>query len=239
MTANINPRTGIRYGVVDARNLPWLLDEILASGTDNRYDEAKRELIARFEACETTEEANDIIREAHYSPDRLLLSDGELADADFDDLASEILSDTYESDGDSLDYTHESDGIKYQLGSLGGAPLLWIIESPFVTWCRQCSPCVPNAGDLNNLCGEDEGVHAYCFNPDDFDPDHPDRPKFSVREGSKWKWVSIPTNNMTDEELLAAEQALRAEDEWRQYAAEHGLDPDGTDLPDEPRHPND
>jgi len=42
-----------------------------------------------------------------------------------------------------------------------------VIKSPYITYCRLCSPCVPNAGDLDTP--DDLGYEAYCLGPDFFD----------------------------------------------------------------------
>ena len=51
------------------------------------------------------------------------------------------------------------DGMKLQISWLGGAPLLWVLESQHRATVRLCSPCVPNAGDLNS---KEEGGFA-CY----------------------------------------------------------------------------
>ena len=42
-------------------------------------------------------------------------------------------------------------GYKYELIYLGGAPLIYVMDSPFVALCLKCSPCCPNAGDLDEI----------------------------------------------------------------------------------------
>lgn len=42
------------------------------------------------------------------------------------------------------------------------------IESPYYTRCRRCSPCYPNAGDLNTP-DDEYGMRTYCFGHDWFD----------------------------------------------------------------------
>jgi hypothetical protein len=55
----------------------------------------------------------------------------------------------YESDEDC--YSLETkDGLKLGLSYLGGAPMVWVFQSPHTTTALLCSPCVPNAGDLDN-----------------------------------------------------------------------------------------
>lgn len=181
MAANIHPTTGIAYGVVDARNLPYLLDDIISNGTDNAYQEVHDEIVEALKACQTAEEFNHYVANCPYGlygtawP---LEDDGDLSGVDFEEVASQLLQE-WEYDG--WDYDYETDGYKFHLGGLGGAPLLWVMESPFIAWCRGCSPCVPNAGDLDNIVAGGDGMIAYCFDPDDFMPDSDDRPKFVVR----------------------------------------------------------
>ena len=47
-------------------------------------------------------------------------------------------------------YEAEVDGMKLGLSWLGGAPFVWVYESPHTTHARECSPCVPHAGDLDS-----------------------------------------------------------------------------------------
>jgi hypothetical protein len=67
--------------------------------------------------------------------------------------------DSYQSEEDC--YALESEGLKLELGWLGGAALVWVIESPHQTHARQCSPCVPNAGDLDSP--DPDGVECYTL----------------------------------------------------------------------------
>ena len=46
---------------------------------------------------------------------------------------------------------------------------IMIIESPFFTYCKFCSPCCPGAGDLNSPMSANDGIRAYCFGHDWFD----------------------------------------------------------------------
>lgn len=41
--------------------------------------------------------------------------------------------------------------VKYRTSWLGGALNIFIFESPFTARTVACSPCVPNAGDLDNV----------------------------------------------------------------------------------------
>lgn len=64
-------------------------------------------------------------------------------DPDLDYFAENF--DCYEPSG-----TVEYDGLIVTFDWLGGCPLIIINESPFVASAVPCSPCVPNAGDLDN-----------------------------------------------------------------------------------------
>jgi hypothetical protein len=46
--------------------------------------------------------------------------------------------------------TGKYDDIEYQVTWLGGAPLVWVLKGPIGSVNRLCSPCVPNAGDLDS-----------------------------------------------------------------------------------------
>lgn len=185
---NIHSKTGIPFGVVDARDLPYLYDEILANGTDHNYEGAKKELVERLKACKTVAEVNAVVDDVHYSE----VYHVEDMEFDVEELAGNLLSDTYESDEHNVSY--QSGEYKYQLLTLGGAPLIYVVESPFVATCRPCSPCCPNAGDLNNITDKDGGNVAYCFDPEDYKPDADpaERPKFVFDKETTPVTISLP-----------------------------------------------
>ena len=191
MTMNIHTKTGIAFGVVYALDLPYLYDEILQNGTDNNYESAKQEIVEQLKSCETAEEANAVVDEHHYS-DVYHVED---MDFECEDLAGELME-TWEDDSHNVDY--EDGEYKYHLTMLGGAPLIYILESPFVATCRPCSPCCPNAGDLNNITDVNGGNVAYCFNPEDYKPDSEDanKPSFVIDNET-----TPPTISLTNESI--------------------------------------
>jgi len=130
MTANTNPETGIRYGVVAMNSLEsWVWDEFYTSGTNESEIEA--------------------LREWHEENPPETLHDPEEAENQFFE-SLEIEEPTW-----SL----EQGGMRLEIGWLGGAPLLWVLLSPHTTEARECSPCVPNAGNLD--CKETGGFTCY------------------------------------------------------------------------------
>lgn len=96
----------------------------------------------------------------------------ELKDEDYETLLSELENDgLWDSGCDEGEHNYEHeydtpDGKVHMLVQwLGGAPLIWVCESPWVARCRRCSPCVPGAGDLDRP--DESGMVAYCLPPDD------------------------------------------------------------------------
>lgn len=165
MMQNVHVKTGIPYGVVDARNLPSIYEEILQNGTHNNYNSALNERIERLKGCETPKEVNAIVDELHYSDSHHV----DNMEFDVEELAT-YLMETWEYDEyETVDY--ENDNYKYHLTTLGGAPFIYILESPFVATCRPCSPCFPNAGNLDNITEIHGGNVAYCFDPKDYESD--------------------------------------------------------------------
>jgi hypothetical protein len=79
----------------------------------------------------------------------------------------EDLSDDEIAVYDSQHTDYQFHDASYDIISILDSDLL-VIASPYYTFTRLCSPCVPNAGDLNNP-NEESGVKTYCLGPDWFD----------------------------------------------------------------------
>jgi hypothetical protein len=65
---------------------------------------------------------------------------------------------------DECEYSLEdSSGNQFLLGYLGGAPLIWCIKTDTIVYVKSlCSPCVPNAGDLDSgITTEHNGYACY------------------------------------------------------------------------------
>jgi hypothetical protein len=141
MAANINPETGVRYGVISGHNAPHLLESIMNNGVDETFEYHKSECVKRLAS---------------------LLED--MGQRDAEESAKSIVDDfewdSYESDESEYSYT-DAKGNRFTLGYLGGATLIWCIQTDTETYVRSlCSPCVPNAGDLDS--GFDpNGVKCY------------------------------------------------------------------------------
>jgi hypothetical protein len=69
---------------------------------------------------------------------------------------------------DPLAHYYKSDG--YQLHQSYDDTDIFIIKSPFFTYCQFCSPCAPGAGyTMNSVNPEDGGIKAYCLGHDWFE----------------------------------------------------------------------
>lgn len=132
MLPNINPSTGVRYGIVSLDSLAeWAGDEFLVYGTNESF----------IAALDEARGGGDWLSEA-------------------------VFEEEYEEDEDVYSLELAKDGLKLQLSYLGGAPLVWVLESAHTTRARLCSPCVPNGGDLDSL--DEGGFVCYTLPPEWF-----------------------------------------------------------------------
>ena len=157
MTANVHEKTGIPYGVVNGNSVMDLMDEITAQGDDLSYAAFKSDLEARVAG------AIRGVVENHCGDSAEIVGGIDCAE-----IVESLLDSGLHVELEECEYTYTNGATKYRLGWLGGAPLIWILESEFVAYSPVCSPCVPNAGDLDNLGA---GILCYCCPPEDFDDD--------------------------------------------------------------------
>lgn len=163
---NINETTGIRFGYISAQRLhPDTVHELMYSvGTDLSYLEAVDEIRKRIEreADSIEEGCKEALLEIDYhitsdpGYERILDDRVEKAyvDRGYSDR-EEFIERRVERETECLDIeepiiegTYE--GVRYQTSWLGGALNFWIFESPVVGLFDLCSPCVPNAGNLDS-----------------------------------------------------------------------------------------
>jgi hypothetical protein len=138
--ANYNEKTGIRYGVISPNSISgFALDDIYQEGTDPHYEYGKTEMIKSLSAiCE------------EYGFD--------IKDVDIDSFEN-AYSDHYPGNDDGqMDYSDS----EYDLHVSGDNFGIFVMRSPYYTYCRNCSPCAPGAGDLDNSIIE-SGELADCM----------------------------------------------------------------------------
>lgn len=131
MEANVNPETGVRYGVVALASLQdWVFEEFFNDGVNQSMEDAVLEW--------------------------------ESEHPDFDEDEKQTFIDYL--DIEEATYVLVKDDMQLMMSYLGGAPLVWVIKSPHRTSTRLCSPCVPNAGDLDAKDkGGCEGGFFECY----------------------------------------------------------------------------
>ncbi len=158
MIPNLHPDTSIAYGAIDGRTVPDLLDEIMTHGQNLAFEEAKWELKERLEQALAAALRDWTCRPKQFLSSVLDTLVEELLDAG---LAEEL------NFADQAEYYHEMatehGPVKLRVLWLQG-PLVMVLQSPWTLRCRPCSPCVPNAGDLD--APHAEGTTAYCVPPE-------------------------------------------------------------------------
>lgn len=171
MLTNVNPTTNVRYGVISTSSLdPDVLDTLwYGVGKDLTYAgflaNLKKE--AENEADAYEDEVKVEIGETDYhmlSNDRYVERKIEQMwerrgyDSREDYVEAMVEARTSEYAAEEAVIEGEYEGVKYQIDWLGGSPLLWVLEGPR-GWARSlCSPCVPNAADLNSGFISDMGA---------------------------------------------------------------------------------
>lgn len=109
-------------------------------------------------------------------------------------------------DIDPISFTCNQDG--YQAQQSADDPDIFILKSPYYTYCQFCSPCAPgagylmdyfrpttenvsvmisnpdNVGKIYKVCAENAGfIKAYCFGHNWFDDNKAPYPVFSIETG--------------------------------------------------------
>ena len=136
MQTNIHPTTGVRYAIYHINNdlHPDIWDMIYAYGGEDL-----NMLEARGEALRKAEDALRDLGFSKWAVERCL------------DTLHEDFNEHYENDEPI--YEGKSAGVKWRVTWLGGAPHLWVFESPFFAVGHECSPCVPGALDGGSQVG--------------------------------------------------------------------------------------
>ena len=124
MCTNIDPVTGIRYGVVSSHDVnDDFIDQIYLEGIDPGYVKCVAEL-----KCRLTDVLEDYIDDVEGTVDNFI----------------EELDIPYETEG-CLCY--ENEGFVLEIDSDRD---LWVLKSPWVTQRGLCSPCAPGACHLKS-----------------------------------------------------------------------------------------
>ncbi len=78
-------------------------------------------------------------------------------------------------------FTYDTEG--YQCQQSSDDTDIFIIKSPYYTYCQFCSPCAPGAGYIMHSVMD--GIRAYCFGHDWFEDDNAPYPVFKVSDNTR------------------------------------------------------
>lgn len=155
--SNMNPETGIRYGVIAGNKLDPEILQDLTSGLSitytNAYEDERKRLLKTWQdefessteaASSQTDPEFDILEHVQFK----LSVPADIEDAAaFAEFKLEEFSDTWSCDEE--DYAIDKDGVKGRVTWLGGAPLVWVFDGLTGYATELCSPCVPGAANLD------------------------------------------------------------------------------------------
>jgi hypothetical protein len=163
-TANINKETNIRFGIILANNVSELVDTIVGGGTNISYEEYLTDVSDELECLAedfpepTKEKLFDYIDKFYPNSESSTFNETAFEEVlelikqrEFYEAATLLLDYgvlSYYSDEDDYEYLIGDE--HYYLNSM----YLWVMKSPKIVKARLCSPCFPNAGDLDNLDDE-------------------------------------------------------------------------------------
>lgn len=162
---NFDEKTGIHYGVISPHSISsYALDDIYQRGTDPYWENM-------------IEEIKDLVSNMIESTAYTISDD---AKNQIIDILTDDLSDGYENPDGAMDYKTS----EYTLHVSGDNFGIFVIKSPYYTYTKQCSPCAPGAGDLDNPVSIQEyektphntfmygTVKAYCLPREFFDSEY-------------------------------------------------------------------
>lgn len=165
---NFDPETQIHYGVISQHSSEAVTELLFTDGEDLSFVEHRKQLLAELcglaedsgytEAAialvlETycvrapkyvTEEVYECFIESHEDP--------KLSDHIWD-IVEQYVNDSYQNDDPAMAY--EGDGYAFGTCLISD---IFVFKSPFYTFTVQCSPCVPNAGNLDSAPSAEEWV---------------------------------------------------------------------------------
>jgi hypothetical protein len=161
MTTNYDEKTGIHYGVISPNSISAeTLNDLIDRSVDTIYESAKDDLLRDF-----TSFCDD------HNIDVSCIDTDQIVDG---------FNQKYENDYHGYEYEDKEYSLHICDDNFG----IFVIRSPYYTYTKQCSPCAPNAGDLNSpisLSEYEKGDHnafmygtvkAYCLPKDFFDDEY-------------------------------------------------------------------
>ncbi len=167
--SNIDKETGIRFGVISQNSvMPEAMDDVEYDYGDPTCPKCGNVVMADSGFLCPPVGRDDYEQYGHGC-------------ADFVCETCEHTLDSQDCYGDeAIGWKYEDDG--YQLVDCLDNDV-FVLKSPFYTFARFCSPCVPGAGNLDDW--EDGAVKTYCLGHDWFEDGKAPYPVYSVETGKE------------------------------------------------------
>jgi hypothetical protein len=144
--ANFDPETGIHFGVISQGEVL----QVWCDSSEPNYGKPTEPIKCECGELQYPDE------NVEWGESVQCETCGEMVEFELDDMAG------------PLSFSYEDDGYMAECGDDGD---IFIIKSPYYTYCQFCSPCAPGTGYLMNVRDEKTGIKAYCFGHDWFDDD--------------------------------------------------------------------
>ena len=205
---NYDEEAKIFYGVVaqNSLNSEVVSDILFGSDTlDLSYEKALKDFIFQFESLTDDKDLTvfyDFIKEvlhiyklrpSKYESDKIILNEVKnliklFKREEFDQI-KEILIEEFNNhyECDNPDFEYKSDG--YIIINCLSYDLM-IIKSPFYTFAPECSPCVPCAGNIDDINPNRQySKKTYCLGKDFYDEEN--EPTYKIYNVSDNKEVNL------------------------------------------------
>jgi len=173
---NIDPKTGIRFGVINIRALnEWAHEDFEADYGAPHCPKCGNEA----QEGEGKSKSHDDGSVSVWTEHPAHTEDWECSGCgDYRCDECEYLFDADEAFGDDpIGHTLDDGTYKATMGEYGD---IFLMESPYFTHAQFCSPCAPGAGHLENPCAN--GPRTYCFGHDWFEGGRAPYPVYRVSD---------------------------------------------------------
>jgi hypothetical protein len=178
---NIDPETGIRYGVIRLNSL----SEYAIEDFEPDYGEPhcpkcgnEAETIPSHTESDPSGKGKWVSVMQDIPEEMAEWENGGIGE--YACRSCEYLFDSDEAFGDSpICHTLDKDGYQATLDEYND---VFLVKSPYYTHAQFCSPCAPGAGHLDNPC--ELGPETYCFGHDWFADGKAPYPVYRVSDGA-------------------------------------------------------
>ncbi len=168
---NFDAQTGCHYGVISYHSVNQdALQDVFDSGENLSYQYAVDQVKASLKSA-----LSDYFNDSSWNGKPSDLADA--VESAFDAI-QDGFNDGYQGEDEQFEYTKDG----YRISNSPSLVCLFIERSEYYTYARGCSPCAPNAGDLDNTDGD---IKTYCLGHSWFESGTAPYPVYSVKTDSR------------------------------------------------------